>query len=446
VILFSRSLAGGLFSIPAAGGSATTVTTPETGSEVTHRFPWFLPDGRHFLYASHPARLIYVADLDASDRLKARREIQKLQRAMSVNSAAVYAPPGFLLFVRDRSLVAQPFDPDKGQVTGDAVPLVEGIGRFSVSQNGVLAYAAPGFGGSVQFTWFDRTGKAVGTVGMPHGTNWPAISPEGGRVAHDAGDSQALSVDVWVHDLARDTESRFTFGPNISDFPVWSPDGSHLAFRTIGQGKSALAQKAVDGSGEQLLDDSPLDKRPDDWSRDGQYIIEEVTDPKTNKDIWVLPMTDGKPGKPFPFLQSPFNEAHAKLSPNGKWLAYTSDETNRNEVYVQEFAVSPAGRSSAGGGKWQISTSGGSLPIWSRDGRELFFIAADQKMTAVEIKTGPKFDPGPPKALFETRIGGSIDSWFDVGKDGRFLIPIRSAQASSEPMTVVVNWPAILKK
>jgi eukaryotic-like serine/threonine-protein kinase len=284
VILFSRSLAGGLFSIPAVGGSATAVTTPETGSEITHRFPWFLPDGRHFLYASHPARLIYVADLDAPDRLKARREIPKLQRAMSVNSAAVYAPPGFLLFVRDRTLVAQPFDSDRGQVTGDAVPLVERLGRFSVSQNGVLAYGAPGFGGAVQLTWFDRAGTAVGTVGIPGGTNWPAISPDGGRVAHDAGDSQALSVDVWVHDLARGTESRFTFGPNISDFPVWSPDGSHLAFRTIGQGKSALTQRAVDGSGEQLLDDSPLDKRPDDWSRDGQYILEEVTDPKTNKD------------------------------------------------------------------------------------------------------------------------------------------------------------------
>lgn len=161
----------------------------------------------------------------------------------------------------------------------------------------------------------------------------------------------------------------------------------------------------------------------------------------------MLPMNDGKPGKAFPFLQSPFNEAYAKLSPNGKWLAYTSDETHRNEVYVQEFAVSPAGRSSAGGGKWQISTSGGSRPIWSRDGRELFFIGADQKMMTVDIKTGPKFDPGAPRALFETRIGGSIDSLFDVGKDGHFLIPIRLAQgASSEPMTVVVNWPAILKK
>jgi hypothetical protein len=406
-----------------------------------------LPDGRHFLYASHPARLIYIADLDAGDRLKARREIQNVQRALSVSSAAVYAPPGFLLFLRDRTLVAQPFDPDKGQVTGDAVPLVEGPGRFSVSQNGVLTYAAPaaGFGGGVQLTWFDRSGKADGTVGMPTGTNWPAISPDGGTVAHDAGDPQALSVDVWVRDLARGTESRFTFGPNVNDFPVWSPDGRHIAFRTIGQGKSALAQKAVDGSGEQLLDDSPLEKRADDWSRDSRYIIEEVTDPRTNKDIWVLPMTDGKPGKPFPFLQSPFNEAHAKLSPDGKWLAYTSDETNRNEVYVQEFAVSPAGRS-AGSGKWQISTSGGSRPIWSRQGRELFFIGADQKMMAVDIKNGPKFHPGPPKALFETRFGGSIDFWFDVGKDGRFLIPTRLEQGTSEPITVVVNWPAILKK
>ena len=445
VILFSRSLSSGLFSVPAAGGNATTVTTPE--KTTTHMFPWFLPDGRHFLYKSLQERLIYMADLGAGDGLKARREIQRLQG--SAYSGTVYAPPGFLMFLRDRTLMALPFDLDNGQLAGDAVPLVEGLDLFSVSQNGVLAYAASGSlaGRGTQLTWFDRAGKADGTVGMPAGINWPAISPDGGRVVHDASDPRTVSVDVWVHDLARGTESRFTFGPDTSNFPVWSPDGRNIAFRRISQGKAELFQRAVDGAMEQLLDDSVPDRRADDWSRDGQYIIEEVTDPKTKQDIWVLPLTDGKPGKPFPFLQSPFNETHAKLSPNGKWLAYGSDETNRDEVYVQEFAVSPAGRSSAGGGKWQISTSGGSRPIWSRDGRELFFIGADQKMMTVDIKSGPKLDPGAPKTLFETRFGGSIDHWFDVGKDGRFLIPTRLAPATaSEPMTVVVNWAAILKK
>jgi len=145
-------------------------------------------------------------------------------------------------------------------------------------------------------------------------------------------------------------------------------------------------------------------------------------------------------------LQGPFNEGYAKLSPNGKWLAYTSDESNRSEVYVQEFAVSDGARSTSASGKWQISTSGGSRPIWSRDGKELFFIGGNEKTMAMEIKNGPKFDTGPPKALFDTRIGGSTDYWFDVAKDGRFLIPVRLEQATSEPITVVVNWQAGLKK
>jgi Tol biopolymer transport system component/predicted Ser/Thr protein kinase len=445
VIVFSSSLGSGLHSVAAAGGVPAPVTTAE--NRVTQSFPFFLPDGHHFLYTAVKSgnSTLYLADLDAGDNLKGRHEIQDFGDTTPGNASAVYAPPGYLLFMRGRTLIAEPFDADKGRITGDAVPVAEGLDRFSASQNGVLVYGTAGTAHGVELTWFNRAGKPVGTVGKPAAINWPALSPDEKRVAHDIADPASRSVDVWVDDLARGTASRMTFGAVVNDFPIWSPDGTRMAFRKYDQAKYTLCEKTADGSREQVLDDAPLNKRPDDWSRDGQYIIEEVTDPKTKLDIWVLPMANGNPGKPFPYLESPFNEAYAKLSPNGKWLAYTSDETNRNEVYVQEFAVSPTGRAS-GGGKWQISNNGGSRPVWSHLGKELYFISADSKLMAVEIKSNAGFEPGAPKPLFETRIGGSIDSWFDVSKDGRFLIPIRLEQAASEPMTVVVNWQAGLKK
>jgi hypothetical protein len=173
---------------------------------------------------------------------------------------------------------------------------------------------------------------------------------------------------------------------------------------------------------------------PDDWSRDGRYIIEQAAnDVKTGLDLWVLPLFGDK--RPFAYLKTNFNEQHAKLSPSGQWLAYVSDESKRNEVYVQTFPTP--------GGKWQISTNGGDYPVWSRDGKELFYIAPDRKMMAVEVKSGPKFEAGTPTPLFTARLAGV---GFDVSKDRRFLIPIQAEQAASAPMTVVINWQAGLKK
>jgi eukaryotic-like serine/threonine-protein kinase len=265
--------------------------------------------------------------------------------------------------------------------------------------------------------------------------DWSVISPNGATVAVDRLDPQTGFYDIWLHDLARGTASRFTFGPQNSRFPVWSPDGSHIAFASARDGGYNIYQTSGAALDEALDKDTRF-KLPNDWSPDGRFIVEGTFgDPKTGYDIWVLPLFGDR--RPVPYLHTNFNEHRAKLSPNGQWLAYASDETKRYEIYVQTFPTP--------GGKRQVSTNGGDLPIWSRDGKELFFISADQKMMAVEVKGGSKFEAGVPKPLFDTRLGGAFP-WFDVSKDGRFLLPTRIEQTGTLSMTVVVNWTAGLKK
>ena len=452
VIVFSANFLSGLLRVPAAGGSVTQATTLEEASgENAHRMPWFLPDGRHFLYTARNndagKSTVYVADLESQDRLRNRHAV------LVASSNAVYAPPGYLVFLRDGTLMAQPFDASKPQTSGDAAPVAEKIdfdtlnivGRFSASQNSepsVLAYSTGGASGTQQLTWMDRSGKALGTVGPAADLITGVISPDGNTVAFDRRDPQTGFYDVWLHDLKRGTDSRFTFNSKTNQYPVWSPDGSHIAFRSTRDGALGnLYQKAVGVTAqEDALDKSPQNKRPDDWSRDGRYIIEEMgPNPGTGYDIWVLPLTPDKSGerKPFPYLKTEFNERFAKLSPDGRWLAYSSDETKRFEVYVQTFPTP--------GGQQQISINGGTRPVWSRDGKELFFIGLDDKMMAVEIKSGAKLEAGVPKPLIDARFPTQL-AWFDVDKNGRFLIPASGDLVVNVPMTVVVNWTMGLKK
>jgi Tol biopolymer transport system component len=372
VIVFTPGIFDSLYRVPVAGGSATIlIARDQSLGEDSLRHPWFLPDGHRFLYTARNSnrakRAIYVGDLESKEKL----------RILTANSNAVYAPPGFVLFLRERTLMAQPFDAGKRQTTGEPVPIAENLdfinafeGLFSVSQNGVLAYLSSPSGGHAQLGWFDRGGRPLGTVGEPSELLTPSISPDGSTLAVSRYDRPTTTTDIWLHNLARGTASRFTFGPAQNLFPIWSPYGRQIVSASYRDSAWGLYLKPTIAAGKEvLLLKWPSQIFPFDWSRDGRSIIYRQGDTHAKSGIWVLPLSGDSPplpGKPFPFLQTEFNEREAKLSRDGKWLAYTSDETGRNEVYVQTFPSL--------GGKSQVSTGGGSRPVWSRDGRELFYI------------------------------------------------------------------------
>jgi len=452
VIVYGTPQQAGLFRVPAAGGTPVALSTVDAAAgEINHRAPWFLPDGQHFIYTARNLDTgktrVYVDSIDARPWTQTRREVLTGDTNAVYEPAILHAPgfseKGYLLFVREHTLVAQPFDPAKAKTTGEAVPLAEpvdyapsvGQGFFSSSRNGTLVYTWGAFGGKKrQLTWFDRGGKSIRTVGMPAATSWISLSPDGSTVAIDPMDAHGLS-DIWLHDLSRGTASRFTFGGKANNSPVWSPDGSRIAFSSESYGTGQPYVKAANGVGaEEVLDQDPRENWITDWSRDGRYLIESVSDLKTLGDIWVIPQFGDK--RRFPYMATEYRERGGKLSPNGQWLAYVSNESKRFEIYVQTFPEH--------GGKWQISTNGGDFPVWSRDGRELYFIGADRKLMAVEVKgDSKKFAASLPKPLFEVAEQGH----FDVSKDGRFLIQVPVEQGPANlPITVVTNWQAGLKK
>jgi Tol biopolymer transport system component len=319
------------------------------------------------------------------------------------------------------------------------------FGLFSVSANGVLAYGSVSLRTS-QLAWFDRGGKPLGTLGPPaHYFGNLALSPDGRRVAADEMD-QAGNPDIWVLDVARGVPTRFTF-EGKDNYPTWSPDGTQLVFGSmlIGGANLEIYRKDSSGTGkEELLLKPGL---PCDWSPDGRYLLYRVQEPKTRTDLWVLSAPAGPPDrhKPMPYLQTTSNETQGRFSPDGHWIAYTSDESGTSQTYVQSFPV--------GAPKVQVSTAGGIQPRWRRAGKEIFYVAADGKLMAVGVQTTPKFEAGAPKALFDPRIarGVSRDAFgYDVTADGkRFLVNTTSTAPESSvaaPIKVVVNWQAALKR
>ena len=343
--------------------------------------------------------------------------------------------------------MAQPFDAGRLETAGDPYPVADQVGNtagslglFSLSQTGVLAYYSGVAADETQLTWFDRAGKPLGTIGQVGLNDQPSISPEGGRVAFARFDPLTASPDIWLHDLAHATDSRFTSDPMRDFDPSWSPDGSRVVFLSNRTGQWGLYVKPASGTGkEDLLFESPADKSDTIWSRDGKFVTFTAIGTKTRSDIWVLPnpLGDAAARKPYAFLQTEATESQAILSPDGNYLAYSSDENRTLEVYVQSFPGKE--------GKFQISTNGGTRPVWSRDGKELFYIAADQKMMAVDVKSGPRFEHGPPKSLFGIR--SPTPGRFDVSPDGnRFLIVKRTGDSGGASLMVVLNWQAGMKK
>ena len=382
--------------------------------------------------------------------LDAQPDAQGSKRILAVQSSSMYIPPagsgsGYLVFLQDRILMAQPFDAKRFELDGEPVALAEQIGTlgaygfFSASANGTLAYRLGGVdANNRQLTWYDRQGKALGVVGLPVDFGGQSVlSPDGGAVAIARIDRQSGSSDIWVHDLARNTDSRLTSGPGSNGNPAWSPDGSKIAFGSNRGGTVSVYQKAANGVGQdEELDKDERSKNVRDWSRDGQYLIEEVgRSSKTGLAVWVLPLFGNR--KPFPYLQSEFDQENPRVSPNGQWLAYESNETKRNEIYVQSFPKP--------GGKWQLSTDGGTSPVWSRDGKELFFLTNGMLM-AVDVSTSPHLLIGKPKTLFPTgiiQLGTRTQFPYAVSPGGnRFLILKETAtdDAASGAIHVVLNW------
>jgi Tol biopolymer transport system component len=309
-----------------------------------------------------------------------------------------------------------------------------GSAAFSVSEDGTLIYQRPGRWDR-QLVWFDRAGTQIGTLGEPaEYVEDPRFSPDGRYAAIARMDPEARERDLWVLDAARGIASRLTSDPGLERFPVWSPDGTRLAFMATRGGPANLYVKLANGSGsEELLLESDLWKFPLDWSPDGKSLLYGAVDPKNRTDIWVLPLSGDR--KPWPLLNSPFAENDSRFSPDGKWIAYSSYETGRQEVFVQPFPPT--------GPKWQVSVGGGNSPRWRRDGKEIFYFQPESSRMAVEIRTDRGFEAGVPRKLFETPLGTGSDV---TGDGQRFLINMPHGENPVTPATVVLNWTAAGKR
>lgn len=425
----------------------------EVPGSLSHRWPQFLADGRHFIfYALSNSPSVnggalsggtYVGSLDGG----------KPKLLLRGDTNAVYAAPDHLLFARNGVLMAQQFDPARLALHGDPIAIANSVRIIpaawyvmaSASQNGILAYAAGTGPGGWRMEWFDRNGKAMGSVGGTQFFHEPRLSPDGKELAAVISRVPATQANIWVFDLAKGTARRVTFGSSEPLTVIWSPDGKTLAFSAYRAGSTQVYEKPVNGTGatQLLFKDGAPNKHPISWSSDGRYITIERVDPqgKTGWDVWILPLFGDR--KPFPFLNGAANEYDTSFSPDGKWVAYVSDETGRAEVYIVPFPK----RS----GKWQVSMEGGSHPHWRRDGKEFYYLSRDNKLMAVKIQErNTALEIGNPQPLFQTNPPTSLYAgWiYDVTADGKkFIVDTQPPSSpSSDSITLVTNWPALLNK
>jgi Tol biopolymer transport system component len=489
VILFSA--AGLIYRVAAAGGQPTAITALDKSKQETdHLGPYFLPDGRHYLFLAVAAEsAIYLGSLDSKDRTRLFASDSKAIYAASTGSGQ--AAPGYVLFNRANTVFAQPFDPSKLALTGEPIRVADGVplvplgpnanpnlnrfASFAASQTGVLVFrtnqaAAQGQTGAADeqrsLSWFDRTGVRTASLGSTGAYAGLDLSPDGKRfVVHR---HEGSGGDNWAFDLAQGRMQRLTFDASQDNqSPIWSPDGTRIAFSSRRNNKWGIYTKLADGTGtEELITESDPGKAPMSWSPDGKLLV--YTQAGQANDVWAVPVAGDK--KPFPLLQSPANEVFPQVSPDGKWLAYQSSETGRNEIYVKSFPEGP--------GKWQVSTDGGLWPRWRRDGKELYFVLAPN-VWAAEIRViGSSVQPGVPQTLFALGADPSAAMnhnpylRFAVAGDGKSFLMSQpgtggaatsggladqiaavadrggasSTAAAPNGVTVVLNWPQMLKK
>ncbi len=447
------NIIGGLLRVRDGGGAATPVTAPDPSrKEEFHLLPSFLPDGRHFVYLRVSPTApefsgTYVGTLDAKPEEQSGERLLPYEIGLTY-AAAVDSGPGRLLFLREGTLMAVPFDETRLALAGDPVPVAERVGSFrdggffSTSANNVLVYRSAET--DSQITWFDRQGTVTGRASEPGGFRGVALSPDGNRaVASRTNPQDASRADLWVFDLLQEGRAtRLTLGTGIAEYPVWSPDGKRIAFTL---GNSLVRQKLASGEGDEqdlVRSDSAGSIRPTSWSPDGRLLLYAAVSSNTEGwNLWVLP---GIEAKPVPFVRTGFNEEEGRFSPDGRWVAYVSNQSGPSEVYVRGFATDFSSGSASTGGNVLVSRGGGTSPRWRADGRELFYLAPDGKMTAVEVSAGQEFNVGAPTPLFQTPPGALVG---DVTADGkRFLLVTPVGPSASVPFTVVLNWTAGLKK
>jgi serine/threonine protein kinase/Tol biopolymer transport system component len=438
MIVYSPATQDRLYRISVNGGTASPATTLDRSLHTSHRWPFFLPDGTHYLYLAinHESvnsgnDTVYYASVDGSVN----------KPLLKSHSNAIYAG-GYLLYARNEQLLAQRFDPSTGKLTGQPQTLVKDIANddttwhhdASASGNGLLIYGT-GASGSLQLLWMDRSSKQTSTIadGLTN-VHWARLSPQGDRIALQI--NNGIS-DTWVLDLARGTRTRLTFGPIFNNLPEWSPDGKWIVYASTRNGRYQLFRKPADGGGveEQLLEADQL-LAPSDWSRDGQYIVYERGTGGTQR-IWALPMEGDR--TPFQVMDTPPNtfDTQASLSPDGHWLAYMSNESGTEQVYVAAFR--------GGHGKWQVSTNGGVFPDWSRDGKELYFVDSSNSIHAVPVKeVAGSLQFGAAQTLVAN--WSTPTPFYQVTADGKKILLDRISQEVGDSVTVVTNFTAGLKK
>jgi len=464
VILFPGGESGlpGLERSSSGGGNVTTLTTPDgSKQEVGHFDPQFLPDGRHFIFTAFapgtpPQFRSYIASLESKDKL---REFMVMDGTASSFPPRLVAP-GYMMFVRNGTLMAQPFDTRRLELTGEPAAVAEGVASFAASANGVVVYQKASDVSQLagrQLQWFDRKGNAQAKIGGPaqYGEGLK-LSPDGHRVAFGMFTADT-NEEIWIIDLDRSVPNRLTFNAGLDNGPVWEPDGAHIVFDGSGSGAQSvipnkLQRKSASGVGtEELLYQGPADLGflALDVSSDGRYLI--FNSAKVGPlifEIWAMPLSGDK--KPFPYLQNSFNNVQAQLSPDGRWLAYSTNESGTYQIVIRTFP-------DPNGGRWQVTANGGMEPRWRKDGRELYYLALDGKLMAVPIHSGNVFQADQPAELFQTPLTPSSVPFpirYDIAANGqRFLMLVpantgstRTAAANSAPIVAIVNWTAALHK
>jgi len=427
----------GISRVPASGGTPTAITKPDNVIYTSHRWPWLLPDGKHFLYTAinhslptSPEAGVFYASLDG-------KEDRLLFHSLS---SAIYAA-GHLLWMRDNTLVAQPFDAESGKLTGEPEPLSENVdydaglwrANVSASRNGMMVYASGTATGTQQLTWFDRNGKQLGTVGERSAFFDLDLSPDGKKLA--VTEQNTAAATIWIHDLPSKLKTRLTFTGGSHLTPIWSPDGQQIAFTSNQQ--TQITVKTLAGSGpEQTVLSSPeaIYQGVTDWSHDGRYLM-YMQGRGLNQQLWVLPLEGER--KAFRYGNSPAGEMLGTFSPNSRWVAYQANETGRPEIFVAPFPWN--------GAKWQVTNGGGTEPRWSADGKELFYFDFAGIAAAEVDGSGPTFQVKGSKQLFRLPLRGPSRE-FAPSRDGERFIAVALSEGGSQQLTLVQNWPAELKR